>query len=55
VEGQLVPERDLELNPTGRQVCVSCELWNCWHYHGEPCDITGCQCDLGVRKETEDG
>lgn len=44
---KLVPERDLWDNYTGRMLCVSCSLWNCWHNSGEDCDVDGCQCNLG--------
>jgi hypothetical protein len=47
MEGKLVPERDYANKLTGRTVCVSCSLWNCWHAAGRPCDITGCECTVG--------
>ena len=47
MDGKLVPERDPINRYTGRMVCVSCHLWNCWHKRGQPCDIRGCECDLG--------
>lgn len=50
---KLVAEIDTRLGATGRMVCVSCNLWNCWHQHGEPCDIYGCQCELGSHDEPE--
>lgn len=49
MDGKLVPERSYvnDLQYTGRMVCVSCSLWNCWHQRGQPCDIRGCECTLG--------
>ena len=47
VHAPLVPERDMYMNPTGKQVCKSCDLWNCWHRKQQPCDIHGCQCERG--------
>ena len=47
MQGKLAPEIDYAGHVTGKMVCISCHLWNCWHGKGEPCDITGCECELG--------
>lgn len=44
---KLVPERDLWDRYTGRMLCVSCSLWNCWHEREQDCDVPGCECNLG--------
>lgn len=52
---ELIPERDSGMNLTGRMMCMSCHLWNCWHQSGESCDIRGCQCVRGVDDEVVGG
>ncbi len=49
IRDKLVDERDMTNRTTGKKVCVSCHQWNCWHVRGKPCDVYGCQCELGMR------
>lgn len=39
------------LTEDGREVCVSCYRFNCWHPSGEKCVTYWCSCTVGNDSE----